>query len=141
VILLDTDHLSILSITEGSGHARLRGKLNAIDSGELGTTIISVEELTRGWLAHIKRFREPHRQVVPYARLGKLMEFLTGWSIKEFDDLAADLFVELRQRRIRIGSMDLKIASIAMVHDALLLSANLRDFRQVPGLQVESWLD
>jgi tRNA(fMet)-specific endonuclease VapC len=36
--------------------------------------------------------------------------------------------------------MDLKIAAIALVHDALLLSANLRDFRKVPGLRVESWL-
>ena len=36
--------------------------------------------------------------------------------------------------------MDLKIACIALVHNALLLSANLRDFQQVPGLRVENWL-
>ena len=36
--------------------------------------------------------------------------------------------------------MDLKIASIVLVHDATLLSRNLRDFRQVPGLRVEDWL-
>ena len=36
--------------------------------------------------------------------------------------------------------MDLKIAATALVHGALLLSANLRDFRQVPGLMVEDWL-
>jgi hypothetical protein len=35
---------------------------------------------------------------------------------------------------------DLKIAAIALTHDSLLLSANLRDFEQVPGLQVEDWL-
>ena len=28
-----------------------------------------------------------------------------------------------------------------MVHNALLLSANLRDFERVPGLRVENWLD
>jgi tRNA(fMet)-specific endonuclease VapC len=39
-----------------------------------------------------------------------------------------------------IGSMDLKIASIALAHSATLLSANLRDFRQVPNLSVEDWL-
>jgi predicted nucleic acid-binding protein len=33
------------------------------------------------------------------------------------------------------------LAAIALVQGALLLSANLRDFRQVPGLNVESWLD
>jgi predicted nucleic acid-binding protein len=35
---------------------------------------------------------------------------------------------------------DLKLASIPIVRDALLLSANLRDFQQVPNLRVEDWL-
>jgi tRNA(fMet)-specific endonuclease VapC len=37
--------------------------------------------------------------------------------------------------------MDLKIATIALVHDALLLSANLRDFQQVPDLRVADWIN
>jgi predicted nucleic acid-binding protein len=37
--------------------------------------------------------------------------------------------------------MDLKIACIALGHGALVLSANLQDFQQVPGLRVENWLD
>jgi predicted nucleic acid-binding protein len=37
--------------------------------------------------------------------------------------------------------MDLKIASIVVVDNGTLLSANLRDFEKVPGLRVESWLD
>jgi tRNA(fMet)-specific endonuclease VapC len=47
----------------------------------------------------------------------------------------------LRAQRIRIGTMDLKIAAIALVHDALLLSANLRDFQQVPNLRVANWIN
>ncbi len=39
-----------------------------------------------------------------------------------------------------INTMDLKIAAMTLVHGALLLSANLRDFQQVPGLRVEDWL-
>jgi predicted nucleic acid-binding protein len=39
-----------------------------------------------------------------------------------------------------IGTLDLKIASIALEHAAMLLSANARDFEQVPGLRVEDWL-
>jgi predicted nucleic acid-binding protein len=36
--------------------------------------------------------------------------------------------------------MDLKISATALAKDALLLSANLHDFQQVPGLRVENWL-
>jgi len=39
-----------------------------------------------------------------------------------------------------MGSLDLKIASIALEHGATLLSANARDFDHVPGLRVEDWL-
>lgn len=37
--------------------------------------------------------------------------------------------------------MDLKIAAVALVNQALLLSANRRDFELVPGLRVEDWLE
>ena len=36
--------------------------------------------------------------------------------------------------------MDLKIASIALAHDAIVLTRNRVDFEQVPNLQVEDWL-
>jgi tRNA(fMet)-specific endonuclease VapC len=35
--------------------------------------------------------------------------------------------------------MDLKIAAIVLSRNALLLSKDLADFGQVPGLQVEDW--
>jgi tRNA(fMet)-specific endonuclease VapC len=57
-----------------------------------------------------------------------------------FDDRAADKFTNLRQQRIRIGTMDLKIASIALVNDALLVTSNLSDFALVPALRCEDWL-
>jgi tRNA(fMet)-specific endonuclease VapC len=40
---------------------------------------------------------------------------------------------------LMIGTMDLRIASIVLAHDATLLSANLSDFRRVPGLKAEDW--
>jgi tRNA(fMet)-specific endonuclease VapC len=65
---------------------------------------------------------------------------LRRFSLIAFDARAADEFDLLRRLKVRIGSIDLKIACIALVHNVLLLSANLRDFQQVPGLRVEDWL-
>lgn len=58
-----------------------------------------------------------------------------------FDERAAEQFDNLRTSKIRLGAMDLKIAAIALVNQALLLSANRHHFKQVPGLRVENWLD
>ena len=139
MIFLDTDHLSILTNRAAAGHAALLSRLdNSTDSPAV--PIVCVEEQCKGWLAKIHGTREVHQQISAYERLENLFQFLAEWDIVSFDTAAADAFVDLRRQKVRIGSRDLKIASIALTHDALLLSANLRDFRQVPGLRVENWL-
>lgn len=70
----------------------------------------------------------------------KYLSFLFPFPLLAFDERAADEFERLRKAKVRIGSMDLKIACIALVHNALLLSANLCDFGHVPNLRVENWL-
>ena len=140
MILLDTDHLTVLRYPENPQCAVLAERIEATSQEVFAATIVSVEEQTRGLLALLHRTHDIDKQVPVYERFGKLFEFFSRWRIIPFDLRAATEFKRLRQRRIRIGTMDLKIASIARVYGASLLSANLRDFRQVPGLQVESWL-
>lgn len=94
----------------------------------------------RGWLAWINRSDDVQRQVLAYQELLRLFDFYSRWHVMPFADQAATTFQALRQRRIRIGTMDLKIAAIALVHDALLLSANFRDFQRVPDLRVANWI-
>jgi tRNA(fMet)-specific endonuclease VapC len=72
--------------------------------------------------------------------LVKLFDFYSAWEIVALDERAGEQFELLRRQKIRIGTNDLKIASIALVHDALLLSRNLNDFQKIPGLRVEDWL-
>jgi tRNA(fMet)-specific endonuclease VapC len=67
--------------------------------------------------------------------------FYEEFEIVAFDESAALRFDDLRSRRLHLGAMDLKIAAIALVNGALLLSANRRDFDRVPGLRLENWLD
>jgi tRNA(fMet)-specific endonuclease VapC len=141
MILLDTDHLTLLKYRANPRCQSLMARMKASPDQQIGTTIISVEEQWRGWFAVIARQRNVRRQVKPYEELVSLHEFLSNWTIMRFDDVAADRFEQLRAGGLRIGSMDLKIASIALVHDALVLSANLHDFQKIPGLGVENWLD
>jgi tRNA(fMet)-specific endonuclease VapC len=105
------------------------------------TTIVNIEEQLRGWLALIHRTRDVDKQIPVYERLAKLVAFFAKWEILPWDDRATAQWRLLSRARTRIGAQDLKIASIALAHDALLLSANLRDFRRVPRLRVESWVE
>ena len=56
-----------------------------------------------------------------------------------FDDAAAATFESLRSQRVRIGTMDLRIAAIALSRKLTVLTRNVADFQKVPGLQVEDW--
>lgn len=58
MILLDTDHLTVLKYPDNPRYAALTGRLEASTDQEIGTTIISVEEQWRGWLAVISRVRQ-----------------------------------------------------------------------------------
>jgi tRNA(fMet)-specific endonuclease VapC len=139
MILLDTDHFSVFTDERDPRHELLNRRMEAATE-LVACTVVSVEEIIRGWLALIHRWQDVHRQVPAYARLAKLFDLLSDWEIVPFDESAADRFKRLRRQRIRIGTMDLKIASIALVNDALLVSANVRDYSVVPYLRCENWL-
>ncbi len=141
MILLDTDHLTVLWHVEDPRFAALTSRIQAVTDQEVAATVISLEEQMRGWLAAVHRLRDFQQQVPVYERLARLVAFFHQRPIVPFEARAADACDRLRRQRIRIGTQDLKIASIALVNDALLLTANLRDFNRVPGLRVENWLD
>ena len=137
MLVLDTNHVSELGYGTPAG-LRLRDQLLA-SGEETATTIITVEEQLRGWLAEIHRLSDPHDQIIAYRRLHERIEFFAGWTVLPWDAAAADFFLKLPQQGVRIGSMDLKIACIALVHHARLLTRNISDFARVPELNVEDW--
>jgi tRNA(fMet)-specific endonuclease VapC len=136
--LLDTDHLSLLE-RGGAGSLPLQGRLEQIPAAEIATTIVTYEEQMRGWLARAAQARTIERMLTAYARLQLHVETFNGIPLVPFDKRAAAQFERLRQAPVRIGTMDLKIAAVALANDATLLSRNLSDFRKVPGLRVEDW--
>src|SRR5438876_596757 len=125
MILLDTDHATFLKYPQGERGARLVERLKSRPPGEvLAVSIITVEEQMRGWLASVAKERLAKRQVFAYRELAQLFDYFRTFTIAHFDDAAADQFDALGAAKIRLGSMDLKIAAIALVNQALLLTAN-----------------
>ncbi len=140
MIVLDTDHISELQYPNSVRGTRLLGRLNSLEGDQSATTIVTFEEQMRGWLSAINKRPAGTSQVEEYTNLVEVVKFFRNWLLLPFDHLAADQFHQLKSQRIRISTMDLKIAATVLRHGAKLLSANLRDFRQVPGLSVEDWL-
>ncbi|MBK8037471.1 MAG: type II toxin-antitoxin system VapC family toxin [Verrucomicrobiaceae bacterium] len=137
--ILDTNHLSELGYNSTSG-ARLRSRLDQLNADAV-TTVISVEEELGGWLAKVNKCRESDLQIHIYGLLTERVNFLARWTVLQIDSESLAQFRAFRKQGIRIGTQDLKIACIALAHDATVLTRNLVDFQQVSGLRVENWLD
>ncbi len=138
MIILDTDCVSLLE-RDNSDAKTLRGRLAFVSPLEVATTIITFEEQMRGWLAYLAKARTIEQQIAAYERLNRFLDNYRVIPVLPFDALAALEFRRLQSLKIRVGTMDLKIASIALANNALLITRNLSDFEQIPNLRVEDW--
>jgi tRNA(fMet)-specific endonuclease VapC len=139
MLVLDTDHMSVLERRERPAVDHLLSRLAAMPPSEVMTTVISYEEQMRGWMAYIAQARSMAQQITAYGRLLSHLENYRRIPVVSFDEGAAVIFQQLRRRHRRMGTMDLKIAAIVLSREATLLSRNLRDFSQIPNLPVEDW--
>ncbi len=138
MIVLDTDHLSLLDRDNLAG-ATLATRLSESADKAVFVSIVTYEEQSRGWLAFLSKAKTPDKTVEAYRRLRRHIETYVEIPIVDFDLDSATRFSALRKSGVRIGTMDLRIAAICLVNDALLLTRNISDFRQVPGLRTEDW--
>mgnify|MGYP002135430865 CR=1 FL=1 len=81
------------------------------------------------------------QQIQPYAELVERVEFLAAFLVLPWDADSAGILRDLKAKKVRVGTMDLKVASISLAHDVTLLTRNTIDFAKVPGLRFENWLD
>lgn len=139
MLVLDTDHLVEYQKGTSAEAHRLKERLERA-SEPYATTVVSVEEIMRGWMAAVRRISDPRRQINGYLKLRQLFRFFAAWNVLDWDDAAVEEFERLRRAKARVGTMDLKIASIVLANEATLLSRNKADFDRVPGLAVEDWL-
>lgn len=139
MFLLDTDHIVIIQQRAEPEFNRLSVRMSRRPADDFLAPIISFHEQVQGWNAYISRGKKAADFVKGYTRLEKILADFSQARIASFDEATANRFDSLREQRIRIGTMDLRIAAIALVHGYTLLSRNLVDFQKVPGLVVEDW--
>ncbi len=137
--VLDTDHLGILQRAGGAAYDALSRRIAGHAQADFFVTIVSFHEVIRGWNAYIARAKDQAGIVHGYRQLEGILTDFAHAQVLPFDDHAAALFEDLRRQRIRIGTMDLRIASIARSRNMTVLTRNLVDFERVPELLVEDW--
>jgi tRNA(fMet)-specific endonuclease VapC len=138
MIVLDTDILTLFL----QNHPRVVERHRQAQD-EVVITIISQIETLQGRFASLlkaadsaalqrgqQRLDQAERDLKPFRNLP-----VTAAAAAEFERLRGD------KKLKKIGRADLLIAAITLAHRATLVTRNLKDFRQVPGLKVENWAD
>jgi predicted nucleic acid-binding protein len=132
--LLDTDVLS--NLIKRAPSPQLIAKLVTVPPEQQFTSSISLGEMLYG--AH----RHPQATPVVLQRIDTL--FSQDLTILPFDADAAHYYGRVRalleRRGTPLAEADLRIASIALSRDLVMVTGNVRHFQRVPGLQVENWL-
>jgi len=133
--VLDTDTLTLFQ----EGHPKVRDHLAAHPESEIAVTVLSVEEQLSGWYTQLRQAKGPDRLAWAYRRLAQNVRFLSRLRILDFDEPAIARFEDLRRQKLKAGKTDLQIAAVVLRNDATVVTANVGDFRRVPGLRIEDW--
>jgi tRNA(fMet)-specific endonuclease VapC len=112
---------------------RVGDRLEAVERSSVAVSTLVVYELQVGLI----RSRASSR------RHNQLSQFLAAVSVLPFGErearAAAAVRANLEDAGTPIGPVDNLIAGTALVHDAVLVTHNVREFSRVPGLRVEDW--
>lgn len=133
--ILDTDHISLFL----QNNSVVKQRISIISSKELATTIVSVQEQTRGWLNVINQCGDSDRVLWGYTGLSKAVQFFNTVRVLQFDRAAYHIFLGLKGQKIRVGTQDLRIAAIALSVGGAIVTRNQRDFGRIPSLTIEDW--
>jgi tRNA(fMet)-specific endonuclease VapC len=125
--LIDTN----IAIHAMDGHDAVLNKLGDHD-GEIVISVLSVVELQQGV------FKHPLHSTIRKARMDVLLRNIP---ILPFPHAAAEAYGRIIAQCgwVKGRDFDRMIAAHAIVSQSVLVTANVADFRDVPGLTVENW--
>lgn len=137
--LLDTDHISFLQRKSSLEFTRLMLRIDRYSPEDFALPVVSFHEQTLGAHNFINRAQTNTDTVRGYNLLLEIMQGFASAPVLPFDAEAIKIFDELRLQKVRVSTMDLRIASIAISRGLVLLTRNVRDFSKVPKLVTEDW--
>lgn len=133
--VFDTDSLTLWL----RGHQGIATRVAETPPSQLATTIITVEEILRGWYTQVRRARDDDQLARAYQALQETVEFTRRIQLLPFNRPAIARYRDLRVRHRRIGANDLRIAAIVLEQESILVTRNTSDFVDIKGLQFEDW--
>jgi tRNA(fMet)-specific endonuclease VapC len=140
MFVLDTDILTLLF----AGHARVVSRRDQVSSADIATTVASRFQSLLGRFQFLLKATSGEELLRAQPLLDGAMRGLAKIeTVLAVDSAAAAEFDRLRQHKKlkKIGRGDLLIAAITLANRATLVTRNVKDFRQVPGLPIENWAD
>jgi tRNA(fMet)-specific endonuclease VapC len=133
--VLDTDMLTLLE----DGHPKVGRRSLQARPEDTAITVLTVEEQLSGWYTQVRKAKRPEKLAWAYRQLTETVSFLASMRILTYDVAAIRQYEVLRKAKVKIGRTDLQIAPVVLEHAAILVTRNARDFKKVPGLQIEDW--
>lgn len=137
--LLDTDHISFLQRRSSLEFSRLTLRMSQHPITDFALSVISFHEQVIGAHSFINRAQNNTDMARGYTLM---LETLNGFAkapVLPFDAKAITMFDEMRSQKVRVATMDLRIAVIAISNNLILLTRNTGDFSKVPNLITEDW--
>jgi tRNA(fMet)-specific endonuclease VapC len=132
--IFDTDSLS--NIVKSRPSPQLLKNLRGLPSEFQYTTSINVAEIYYG------AYRSPKTEKILSAFEEKVFPNVT---VLPFNEDSAQIYGQLKakleKRGIAKSEPDLRIASIVLQHKFILVSGNVRHFKNIPRLKIENWLE
>jgi tRNA(fMet)-specific endonuclease VapC len=137
--LLDTDHIVILQRQQGAEYVTLSARLAQHSASDIGLSLVSFHEQVLGCHTFISRAKKTSEIIRGYGMLGRVLQHFARSPVLPFDAPAVAVYESLRAQRLKVATMDLRIAATALHHRLILVARNTRDFQRVPGIVIEDW--
>ena len=111
------------------------------ETEEVVIAVVSRIEVLQGRFASLLKAANGEELMRGQHRLDQAERDLRAFRLLPIIDAVAAEFDRLREikRLKKLGRGDLLIAAIVMANRAMLVTRNVKDFRTVPGLQIENW--